>query len=517
MNLKEHEDQRFTKEQDEVEKYLLRIIQRYFDIENNFTRESIEAIILESLTRFKQFIIAETGFIFSLNQKTGKLILTIRDFNGEPAFDKKTAFNKDFGTTTGTICEGNDIRLSDERETLEHVHILGDITKLSEELENVVWPTSHFSHTHKDFDILDMITYAGSRVQIDLILLEHLQQAIDEHCEKFIGLHQELKVIQKNGLENLQVYLPRLEQVVLNAQELIDNAITWLPDIYTYTGSSVQTWKLDALKSLLGYVTKEQGNVLVEALKKSYYRIANGEISIQDGIVSLIPVQDHTNINEVSIAQYDVSNKLQQTNNGKLKLYFRYDKDGQSITTPLPFCFQNGKDRIVIQGSHTQDGQINVSCNVMSTIQLHATVDNLYDANTVITTDSVNTDIFYYIQQRLQQDDCVLCKIDSNAKNAFVTNLLQSDVYYYIDGERSFIDNAYYDNQGEVLSYFNWADEHPLTGDEYNNIAIVNGTWKSVDGSQSLGYIAEYKIKRLTQYFENPRIYYEVLGNKEVV
>lgn len=33
----------------------------------------------------------------------------------EPAFTKNTAFNKNFGTTAGTVCQGNDSRLSDAR------------------------------------------------------------------------------------------------------------------------------------------------------------------------------------------------------------------------------------------------------------------------------------------------------------------------------------------------------------------------------------------------------------------
>ena len=76
MALEQHEDNRFTKERDDVEKYLLRIIQRYFDIQNVYTQESIEAIIVESLARYKQSIFHEKGgFIFSLNQKTGHIVL----------------------------------------------------------------------------------------------------------------------------------------------------------------------------------------------------------------------------------------------------------------------------------------------------------------------------------------------------------------------------------------------------------------------------------------------------------
>ena len=46
----------------------------------------------------------------------------------EPAFTKKTAFNKDFGTATGTVCEGNDARLSNARTPLAHTHKKADIS-----------------------------------------------------------------------------------------------------------------------------------------------------------------------------------------------------------------------------------------------------------------------------------------------------------------------------------------------------------------------------------------------------
>ena len=46
----------------------------------------------------------------------------------EPAFVKRTAFNKDFGTTAGTVCQGNDPRLSDSRDPKPHTHGGTDIT-----------------------------------------------------------------------------------------------------------------------------------------------------------------------------------------------------------------------------------------------------------------------------------------------------------------------------------------------------------------------------------------------------
>lgn len=42
--------------------------------------------------------------------------------NKEPAFEKNTAFNKDFGTTENTVCEGDDPRLADDRNPKSHEH-----------------------------------------------------------------------------------------------------------------------------------------------------------------------------------------------------------------------------------------------------------------------------------------------------------------------------------------------------------------------------------------------------------
>ncbi len=40
----------------------------------------------------------------------------------EPAFTKNNAFNKNFGTAAGTVCQGNDARLSDARTPKAHTH-----------------------------------------------------------------------------------------------------------------------------------------------------------------------------------------------------------------------------------------------------------------------------------------------------------------------------------------------------------------------------------------------------------
>ena len=48
----------------------------------------------------------------------------------EDMFSKNTAFNKNFGTTSGTVCQGNDSRLSDARTPTAHTHTVSDVTGL---------------------------------------------------------------------------------------------------------------------------------------------------------------------------------------------------------------------------------------------------------------------------------------------------------------------------------------------------------------------------------------------------
>lgn len=47
---------------------------------------------------------------------------TAHSTNYEPEFSKNTAFNKDFGTGSGEVCEGDDSRLSDDRNDPDAIH-----------------------------------------------------------------------------------------------------------------------------------------------------------------------------------------------------------------------------------------------------------------------------------------------------------------------------------------------------------------------------------------------------------
>ena len=70
----------------------------------------------------------------------------------EPAFTKNTAFNKDFGSLVGTVCQGNDARLSDARTPTAHTHVEADITNLDKytqsQVDTLLTGKSDTSHTH---------------------------------------------------------------------------------------------------------------------------------------------------------------------------------------------------------------------------------------------------------------------------------------------------------------------------------------------------------------------------------
>jgi len=60
-----------------------------------------------------------TGGTRTITSSTGtntSITYTTTDIGAEPSFSKNTGFNKNFGTTSGTVTQGNDSRLSDSRE-----------------------------------------------------------------------------------------------------------------------------------------------------------------------------------------------------------------------------------------------------------------------------------------------------------------------------------------------------------------------------------------------------------------
>lgn len=76
----------------------------------------------------------------------------------EYVFSKNTAFNKNFGTTSGTVCQGNDSRLSDARTPTAHAHTVSDVSGLETALNGKQNIISGYTGT---IDIIVSVDFAN--------------------------------------------------------------------------------------------------------------------------------------------------------------------------------------------------------------------------------------------------------------------------------------------------------------------------------------------------------------------
>lgn len=58
--------------------------------------------------------------VYAWAKAASKPSYTYSEVGAEQAFSKNTAFNKNFGTASGTVCQGNDSRLTDARTPVAH-------------------------------------------------------------------------------------------------------------------------------------------------------------------------------------------------------------------------------------------------------------------------------------------------------------------------------------------------------------------------------------------------------------
>lgn len=158
MNTEKKDDNIYTKQLDVMDSYLLNIIKRFFDTNPETIADSAESIIIEAVTRAKKEISLDGRYgVSSVNGMSGAVTIVPGNIGAEPAIlYKENGFNKPFGHMANTICEGNDIRLSDARVPLPHSHLeyavytsifpylltTEQITKLNS-LSNYVHPATH--------------------------------------------------------------------------------------------------------------------------------------------------------------------------------------------------------------------------------------------------------------------------------------------------------------------------------------------------------------------------------------
>lgn len=273
---------RYSKEQDDLEKWLLKIIQRYFLTETNYSKTQEEAIIVESVRRAKEYLQDHGARVFSFNGKAGVLKVDARFFGGESAFEKKTAFNKDFGINEDTICRGNDERLYDPREPLYHVHNVFDI----EEIKNLVNEylsnedikyVESFTHSHSNKDVLDKIRYSGSQDKFDLALIESSYLMLLQYEELVRSISLEVEFYLRKYLGNVGAIKEALIQVLNDINAVRDAEPAWPREAKNYTENRIRDLKDLFAAWILNYLKKDELQAAIDYLESSY--ILTGEIN----------------------------------------------------------------------------------------------------------------------------------------------------------------------------------------------------------------------------------------------
>lgn len=550
MNIVEQNRNQYTKERTDVEVYLMRIIQRFFDIKNNETQESIEAMITESLTRLKRDFYHLKTLIFHFNGETGHITIDISTVGGEFAFEKNTAFNKDFGSSADTICEGNDIRLSDDRVPTTHVHTVSDIDVFNLLTSSGV--LNNDVHNHLNQDALDVIAYTGTAIQIDLAIIEKAMEDIDGFVETIKRESISVQSDKNTTLKPLQDALKLVQSNLKTAEALNLSIDNWLNEAKDNIDIDAKTLKRK-LNSLL--LPSEQSKY--EDANKSIYLVSENIIDISD--MNTFKYVRHTctpNQNDGTTQMSYLVNldKTIQIPQGQKIAYIKaslvYDRrlsyiglndDGVvasiyrevETSSPIPMYHTTtqGNEPFVLSFEYDDNGKITFSCNFF--ILLPSLCTELYrkGLTLIFCTQGMNTHKSIAAGLGYVASFADISKLEANER-AIIYNKLNSlpivETEYSIDGQYKEVydmngnlsDEGWFDTQGNKINDDDIDWEVGIYPEQPNSYLVLNRSRKVVSE-----YMVNTEVERnalisinpsaISGYLRNPRIKYQVYCRKE--
>ena len=201
----------------------------------------------------------------------------------------------------------------------------------------------------------------------------------------------------------------------------------------------------------------------------------------------------------------------------------------ETVTIPLPFlAFADHQTVISIQGAIFAKGGFDVDAKIVHTIPDYITDENIYNNQEAIIMSTAKNRLTEVLSMFSSLErPYALCLLKDAQKFNFVKALLQNEHEYFFqalyepriqDG-----DAVWNDSNHNPLTFFNWANGQPNIIDDESimgaYLKYTSSGWKMhsefMYGGDAHGYVAEYPIKYLSDYFTNPRIYYQIYGIKE--
>lgn len=506
MRMQDQGNNTFTKEKTDVEKYLTRIIQRYFETENNYSKASIESIIVESLTRFKRFCKDKgKGFLFSFNKKAGHIHLNIDSFGGESAFKKNSAFNKDFGDVVDTVCAGDDPRLSDDRIPFTHTHEYMQVDGLIDALSQLSVPD--YVHSHKNKNILDLLTYTGTAIEVDLKVIEHIRKQLPMYETNAAKIGAEMTTFQKRQLDDLNSSVYALKKYVDDYELNLVLGYQWVQDIRKTLDSNIKTMQDYALQKFAKLITTEQHQKLKDNIGNVYSIIDSGALDIHttfDGVDEIIHDGNPYTVYNVISAEIAVP---AIDSDCLVHIYLQYqDDNGNTVRAAMPFAFHDNHGSGVLMQCSTKNGVIQY--NVMSSLKLsgHGVYNSSYKNGDawILATQGCQSNMLNAMQGKSNIPGTL---IDYDPVNTTQKNMIQS-----VAGNTALYIGAIYDESQEC--FINMQGKPCKFTSTDNNVegavCYQSGKLYGCVGLEQYEQLFEIPTLKIEDYYSNPQIYYEV-------
>ena len=377
MRMEELADSMYIKQTDAVEKYLLNLVQEYFKNSGLASSTSREYIIKRAVERMKEEMEFDQLGVLSITlpdgiKRTGAVTITLEDLLGEPAIvPKRSAFNVNFGTEQNTACEGNDPRLSDKRDPLEHKHEISEINGLEGILSTItgkIERVNGFLHEHKNKSVLDILVYTGNKSVIDLADLENIEEKIKkivQDIENDITEYRndiQTKVTQVNT--EIQTVRTEIESI---KQYILDTNKQYLEQSKAYADTKINDAIADINNKLMDYTKKTELSPILDLASSVYTLVGSMEI----------PLSNAANLKEydadVPIAQDvldELNTRMQRLQDTQIELLLEYS-DGSNLMrshTPHVIIDDNAINGTLQTGVVFDNNTVHVSISCESNI-----------------------------------------------------------------------------------------------------------------------------------------------------
>lgn len=309
MRMEELSNSMYIKNTDQVERYLLNLVEQYCKNSNISSPSSREYIIKRAVQRMKEEISFDNLGVLSITIPSGEVLtgaveLTLEMLNGEPLIPEKfSAFNVPFGNEQNTACEGNDLRLSDARKPLEHNHEISDIIGLEGQLstlEGLLNRTGQFEHEHNNKNILDMLIYSGDKNVIDLTLLDTLKEKIEKLVDE---IRQEIidhKAEINTKITEVNTKIAEIKNQIEDLKKfIIDKNNEYYKKSTDYTDNKIQTTENTLNKKIENLVTKSMLNVVLDIANKAYTLVGTSKYTLESAIDNNIQTIEQSILNDI--------------------------------------------------------------------------------------------------------------------------------------------------------------------------------------------------------------------------